>query len=68
MGSESIAHEIDVTISNQNFSYDRCNTFSGLCCKKANNTSSSNSVKKDVVGAQVEFSLKFMERARVTCY
>ena len=28
----------------------------------------SNSVKKNDVGAQVEFSLKCMKRARVTCY
>ena len=59
---------VDPFISNQAFSHDRCNTFPGFSCKKANNTSSSNSVKKNVVGAQVEFSLKFMERARVTCY
>ena len=59
---------VDVTISNQDFSHDRCNTFPGLSYKKANNTSSSNSVIKNVVGAQVEFSLKYMEGARVTCY
>ena len=58
---------VDATISNQNFSHDRCTTFPGLSYKKANNRSS-NSVRKNAVGAQVEFLLKFMERARVTCY
>ena len=60
---------VDTTISNQPFlsSHDRCNIFPGLSYKKAKNTFS-NSVKKNDVGAQVEFSLKCTKRARVTCY
>ena len=44
---------------------DVLHSLHGLSYKKANNTSS-NSVRKNAVGAQVEFLLKFMERARVT--
>ena len=62
---------VDVTISDQAFlsshNHDRCNIFPGLSYKKEKNTFS-NSVKKNDVGAQVEFSLKFTKRTRVTCY
>ena len=60
---------VDTTISNQPSlsSHDRCNIFPGLSYKKAKNMFS-NSVKKNDVGAQVEFSLKCTKRARVTCY
>ena len=58
---------IDATIGNQAFSHDRCNIFPGLSCSKANNTSL-NSVRKNTVEAQVEYTLKVMERAGVTCY
>ena len=60
---------VGVTTSNQAFlsSHDRCNIFPGLSYKKAKNMFS-NSVKKNDVGAQVEFSLKCTKRARVTCY
>ena len=56
---------VDVTITNQAFSHDRYNIFPGLSYKKAKNTFS-NSVRKNDVGAQVEFSLSFTKRARVT--
>ena len=38
-----------------------------LSYKEAKNTFS-NSVRKNDVGAQVEFALKFTKGARVTCY
>ena len=41
--------------------------FPGLSYKEAKNTFS-NSVRKNDVGAQVEFALKFTRGARVTCY
>ena len=41
--------------------------FPGLSYNKANNTFL-NSVRKNDIEAQVEFTLKIMERARVTCY
>ena len=47
--------------------HDRCNIFPGLSYHKANNTFL-NSVRKNNVEAQVEFTFKVMERTRVTCY
>ena len=41
--------------------------FPGLNYNKANNTFL-NSPRKNDVESQVEFTLKVMERARVTCY
>ena len=58
---------VDATISNQAFNHDRCNILPGLSYKKAKNTFS-NSVRKNDVGVQIEFSLKFTKRARITCY
>ena len=55
------------TIGNQAFSYDGCTIFPGLSYNKANKTFL-NSARKNDVEAQVEFSLKVKERARVTCY
>ena len=52
---------------NQAFSHDRCNIFPGLCDNKENNTFL-NSLRKNDVEAQVAFTLKVMERARVRCY
>ena len=49
---------VDDTISNQAFSHERCNIFPQFSYKKAKNAFS-NSVRKNDVGAQVEFSLKF---------
>ena len=49
---------VDATISNQAFSHYRCNIFPGLSYKKAKNTFP-NSVRKNDVEVQVEFSLKF---------
>ena len=57
---------VDASISKQAFSHDRCNIFPGFTYKKANNTFL-NSVRKRR-WSQVEFSLKFMERAKVTCH
>ena len=47
--------------------HDGCNIFPGLSYNKANNTSL-NSLRKNEVEGQVEFTLKIMDRARVTCY
>ena len=58
---------VDATISNQALNHDKCNIFPGLSYKKAKNTFS-DSVRTTDFGAQVEFSLKFTKRARVTCY
>ena len=58
---------VDATIGNQAFSRDRCNIFPGLCDNKENNTFL-NSLRKNDVEAQVAFTLKVMERARVRCY
>ena len=58
---------VDATINNQAFSHDRCNIFLGLSYIKGNITFL-NSVRKGDIEAQVEFSLKVTERARVTCY
>ena len=56
---------VDATISNQAFSHDRCNIFPGLSYKKAKNTFS-NSVRKNDVEVQLEFSLKFTKELRKT--
>jgi len=45
------------TIGNQAFSHDECNIFPGLSYNKANNTFL-NSLKKNDVEAQVEFTVK----------
>ena len=56
---------VDATISNQGFRHERCNMIPGLRYKKAKNTFS-NSVRKNDVEAQVEFSLKFTKGLRKT--
>ena len=58
---------VDATIGNQAFSHDECNMFPGLSYNKAYDTFL-NSLRKDEVEAQVEFTWKIMERARVTRY
>ena len=58
---------VDAIIGNQAFSHDRCNIIPGLSYRKENNTFL-NSLRKNDVEAQVEFTLKVMERARVICY
>ena len=58
---------VNATTGKQAFSYDGCNIFPGLCHNKANKTFL-NSVRKNDVEAQVEFSLKVKERPWVTCY
>ena len=52
----------------QVFLYDRCNIFLGLSYSKENHYTFLNSLRKDDVEAQDEFTLKVMERTRVTCY
>ena len=52
---------VDATISNQAFSHDGCKIFPGLSYNKANNTFL-NSLRKNEVEVQVEFTLKIMER------
>ena len=58
---------VDATLSNRAFSHDRCNIFLGLCDNKENNTFL-NSLRKNAVEAQVEFTLKVMGKAKVRCY
>ena len=58
---------VDTTNAYQDFSHDRCNILTGLSYNKANNTFLS-SLRKNDVEAQVEFTSKVMESARVTCY
>ena len=58
---------VDATTSDEAFSHDRCYIFAGLIYHKANNTFL-NSFRKNDVEAQVEFTLRVLERARVTCY
>ena len=58
---------VNATTGNQAFSHYRCNIFPGVSYNKTNKTFL-NSVRKNDVEAQVEFSLKVRERARVTCY
>ena len=53
---------VDATIGNQAFTHDGCNIFPGLSYNKANNTFL-NSFRKNEVDAQVEFTIKIMERA-----
>ena len=57
---------VDATIGNQAFSHDRCNIFPGLCDNEENTFL--NRLRKNDVDAQVEFTLKVIERARVRCY
>ena len=56
---------VDATIGNQVFSHVRCYIFPELSYNKANNTFFY-SLKENNVEAQVEFTLKVTERARVT--
>ena len=58
---------IKATIGNQAFSHDGCNIHFRLSYKKANNTFV-NSLEKNDLEAQVEITLKVMERSRVTTY
>ena len=58
---------VDATIGDQAFSRNSCNIFPGLSYNKESDTFL-NSLKKNDVEAQVEFTSKVMERARVTCY
>ena len=60
---------IDAIIGNQAFSQYRCiNISSGLSYNYQANNVFLNSLRKDDVEAQVEFTLKVMESARVTFY
>ena len=54
-------------IGNQAFSYDWCNIGSGLSYNKANNTFL-NSIRKNEVEAQIEFTLKVYGKEGVSCY
>ena len=56
---------VDATIGTQAFIHDRCNIFPGLSYTKANNVFVS--PRKNDVEAQVEFTLKVVESARVNC-
>ena len=47
--------------------HNRCNIFPGLSYKKANCTFL-NSIRNNDDKSQIEFTLKVMERALVTCY
>ena len=58
---------VDATIGNWALRQDRCNKFPGFCYKKINYTFL-NTVRKNDIEAQVEFSLKVTERATVTHY
>ena len=58
---------VDATTGDQALSHDRCYIFPGLIYHKANNTFL-NSLRKNDVEAQVDFTLKVLKRARVTCY
>ena len=59
---------VDATIGKQaKFSHYGCNIFPGLSYNKENNTFL-NSLRKNEVEAQVEFTLRTMERARIACY
>ena len=49
------------TIGNQAFGHNTCNIFPGLSYNKGKNTFFNSLIKNDV-----EFTLKVMERARVT--
>ena len=53
--------KVDATIGNQAFSHDGCNIFPGLSYNKANNTFLK-SFRMNDIEAQVEFTLKIMER------
>ena len=54
---------VDATIANEAFSSDRW-----IKLHKANNTFLNSARKNDVEAGHVEFSVKVMERAGVTCY
>ena len=56
---------VDATIGNQAFNHVRCYIFPELSYNKANNTSFY-SLEENNVEAQVEFTSKVTERARVT--
>ena len=57
---------VNAIICNEAFSHDRCNIHPGSRYNKANNTFL-NSLRKNDVEAEVDFSLKVMERVWVTC-
>ena len=54
---------VHATIGGHALSHDRCNIFPGLSYNKTNDTVL-NSVRKNDVEGQVEFTLKVLERAR----
>ena len=58
---------VDATTGDQAFSRNRCHIFPGLSYNKESDTFL-NSLRKKDVEAQVTFTSKVMERARVTCY
>ena len=58
---------VDATIGDQAFTHDGCNIFAWLSYNKTNNTFLK-SLRKNDIEAQVEFTLKIMERAWFTCY
>ena len=62
-----LTQTVIATICNQALSHDRCIIFPGLSYNKANDTFL-NSLRNNDVEAEVEFTLKVIERARVTCY
>ena len=53
---------VDATLGNQAFSHDGCDMFPGLSHNKTNNMFL-NSLRKNEVEAQLEFTWKIMERA-----
>ena len=58
---------VNATLGNPAFSHDGCKIFPGLSYSKANNTFLK-SLRKKESEVQVEFALKIMEKAMVTCY
>ena len=58
---------VDAIIGNQAFCHGRCNIYSGLSHNNETNTIL-NSLRKNKVKAQVEFTLKVLERAMVNYY
>ena len=58
----------DATIGNQAFSHDRCNIFPGLSYNKANNTFLNSVIEGTTLKSKLTFTLKLVERDRVTCY
>ena len=56
-----------LAVDDQALSHDSCYVFPGLIYHKANNTFL-NRLRQNDVEAQVDFTLKVLKRARVTCY